>query len=275
MKLLLQPTSYEQMVANQAAVTGFIAGIDDLSVNVSFMCSDEELKKLMTQFADKEFFICLNKNYQNHDLPVLEKLLSKLKVTGILFYDLAIVHLNNQLNLQHNLIWHAEHFTTSFYPFAVLNDYQVKGMVLSLDMHYQEMIKISEEVNGITMLPVFGYYPIFNSIRHLASNYFTYFKQPKDISNLSLAVNDVRLPIIEEKNNTTILTSFLVDGSAIIKKLNKIDYGIVNGYQVDSKFLSVVFEKLKKQESLKGMADNLSDEIFYQQTTYRIKGDRK
>ncbi len=276
MKLLLQGDNYQQMVDNQVFLDGFIIGIDNLSINVSFMCAADEIKSFLKKFPDKEVFVILNKNYQNDDLMYLEKTLlqlSEVRVAGVLFYDLAVVYLNKTLNLNLNLIWHAEHFTTNHFTYSVYNNYQVVGMVLSLDMHFSEIKQISEKIKGITMLPIFGHYPIFNSIRRLGKNYFSFFELEKSLNDLFLQVDDFKLPIIDNKKGTAIYHPYLVDGSKIIKQLDEIDYGIINGYQVEDKKLMKVIKKIFNRQSLSGVINDLSENIFYQQTTYRIKGD--
>ncbi len=278
MKLLLQPDNYQQIVDNQAYLSGIIVGIDSLSVNVAFLCDEKAVAEIISSFPEQEVFVCLNKNYQNSDLSYLAevlKRLSKLAIAGILFYDFAVVNLNEELQLNHNLIWHAEHFTTNHYTFSVLSDYQVNGMVLSLDMPYTEMQTISAKTENVLFLPVFGYYPIFNSVRHLGKNYFAYFNLKVFNDEFYLWADGYKLLMIDDKNGTSIYHPALVDGSSIINELDKVDYGIINGFRIANEDLAAVIKQFYDGKKITGLVDNLSEEIFLQQTIYRLKGEKK
>ena len=73
----------------------FILGLKDFSIN--YLEFDlNEIKELLNNYKDIELFISLNGNYFNKDLKDLEKNIiafSKLPITSIIFYELAVLEI--------------------------------------------------------------------------------------------------------------------------------------------------------------------------------------
>ena len=81
----------------------FIIGLKDFSINYQEY-SIEEIRKLKEDYPNIEIFISINKNIFNSDLSLLEEKLielSKINITGVLFYDLSILSIvnRNKLNI--------------------------------------------------------------------------------------------------------------------------------------------------------------------------------
>ena len=111
-KTIVIPSNKEMI--NNISSDAILLGIKDLSVNMPFYITLDELKKIKTK---KEIFISLNKNFNNSELEVLKKTLLELNdldIKGVFFYDISIVNLKEKLNLKYDLVWNQEHMTTNY-----------------------------------------------------------------------------------------------------------------------------------------------------------------
>ncbi len=273
-KIVLIPDNQLQLEANIKKIDNFIIGIDKLTINVSFLCDLKNLIKIIENFPTKNFFIALNKNYQNKDLDDLKKtmkIISKYKVKGVLFYDLAVLQINETLNLKLNLIWHNEHYATNY---ATINAYlnnKVKGAVLSPDINLKEILEIRKKTKAALFVQVYGYHPIFNSVRNIIGNYLDFHNIKKNASNYYLRHENLFMPIIYQNEITTIYNSKLINGIKLINQLKKIDYWIINGFQLKSERLEKIIDSFINE---KQFDDNSSDEVFFKETKYFIKGEK-
>ena len=91
---------------------GFLLGIKNLSVNLPCSFTIEEVIEMMNQYPEKEFFISVNKNMHQEDLPLLKEVLLKLEempIKGIFYYDVSVVEYKQEYALKHDLVWNQEH----------------------------------------------------------------------------------------------------------------------------------------------------------------------
>ena len=72
-KTIVIPSNKEMI--NNISSDAILLGIKDLSVNMPFYITLDELKKIKTK---KEIFISLNKNFNNSEFEVLKKTLLEL-----------------------------------------------------------------------------------------------------------------------------------------------------------------------------------------------------
>ena len=115
---------------------GVIVGIKDLSVGVLEL-DVSEIKNI----NDKEVFVSINKNISNKELDYLKKVLlelNKINIKGVIFYDLAIPNLKEELNLKYDLIWNQCHHTTNSKTALFWANY-VEGVWISNDITLEEV----------------------------------------------------------------------------------------------------------------------------------------
>ena len=112
MKKLIIPKSIEEIKNLESYYDGIIVGIKNLSVNVNLYLTVDEINKLDNS---KEIFVALNKNMHNSDLELLEETMKSLKdISGILYYDAAVVAIYNELKPSYDLVWSQEHMSTNY-----------------------------------------------------------------------------------------------------------------------------------------------------------------
>ena len=176
-KILTLPSSMEEIKNTKKIVDGFIIGIKDMSVNCNFYIDMSDLSILNT-LTDKDIFINLNKNMHNNDLIKIKNILLELNnynIKGVLYYDIGVLNIYKNLDLNYDLVWAQEHLTTNYNTINYWNSFGVNYTYLSSDITEEEIIKIRENTKSKLMVNLFGYLPMFVSKRHIVKNYLEYF----------------------------------------------------------------------------------------------------
>lgn len=251
-------------------VDGFIFGLKDYSVNLPNYVSLNEIKNINT---DKEIFIAINKNIYSRELEELKNILKeldKLNIKGILFADTCLIMLKKKLNLNIDLVWSGEHLTTNYETINNWYDEGVKYTYLSSDITLREIKEIKENTNSILIVPIFGYIPIFTSLRHEVKNYLDNFNL-EDNSKLNYIEKEGKTyPIVDNKEGTVVYSNSVLNGYAEYLNLD-IDYVTINSFNIeDSEYINVL--KAFKEKKEKDLIFENSDKGFlYKETIYKVK----
>lgn len=285
-KLLVIPSSLEQIDKISNLADGFILCIEHLSINGNFYISINKLEQIVTKIKqyNKEVFVSINKNMFNDDLDYLENSLlkiDKMNIDGILYYDLSVLSLVKKLNLNLNLIWSQEHLTTNYLTCNYYEKQGVKGVYLSSEITLEEILKINKNTNLKTIVPIFGYLPMFNSKRHIVKNYLSHFNL-KDESKINyIEKENNNYPIIDNNLGTTVYDSHILNGinEYLILKKNNIDYVTLNSFNIDDEQFNEVLEMFNNVNSEnKEDFDKKINEMFnadkgflYKETIYKVK----
>ena len=283
MKLLIMPKSIDQIESLIEDIDGVIVGIKDLSINQPAYFTLDEIKKIneIIKNNGKEIFVSLNKNMFNKDLEILEYTLlqlDNLKLNGILYYDIAIVNFKKNLKLVTPLVWNQEHLTTNYLTSNFWYEYGAKYTMLSSEITIDEINEIALNANAKTMVPIFGYLPMFVSRRHLVKNYLDTFKI-KDDSNINYIEKEDKIYAIIDSNDGTIAYSNkCLNGINETLKLN-VDYIVLNSFNINNAtFKRVVSMYNIANESnvqeFKEEIDKMLDTdtgFLYKETVYEVK----
>ena len=235
----------------------FLIPLKDLSINYTNTFTIEEIKQV--QKLNKETFVIVNKNIENKELYLLEKTLKeldKLKLQGIIFYDIAVVQLKKELNLKTNLVWHQEHLSTNYSSVNYWYEKGAKYTYLSSEITKNEIEEIRKNTKAKLMINAYGFIPIFTSKRHLIDNYIDTFNL-KEKGN-TINKEGKKYNIKDEKNGTTVYTDYILN----IKEDINVDYYIYNSNMIDEeKFKQVLINNTEKEET----------GFLYKETIYKVK----
>lgn len=283
MKLLIMPKSIDQIESLIEDIDGVIVGIKDLSINQPAYFTLDEIKKIneIIKNNGKEIFVSLNKNMFNKDLEILEYTLlqlDNLKLNGILYYDIAIVNFKKNLKLVTPLVWNQEHLTTNYLTSNFWYEYGAKYTMLSSEITLDEINEIALNANAKTMVPIFGYLPMFVSRRHLVKNYLDTFKI-KDDSNINYIEKEDKIYAIIDSNDGTIAYSNkCLNGINETLKLN-VDYIVLNSFNINN----VTFKRVVSMYNIvnESNVQEFKEEIdkmletdtgfLYKETVYEVK----
>lgn len=283
MKLLIMPKSIDQIESLIEDIDGVIVGIKDLSINQPAYFTLDKIKKIneIIKNNGKEIFVSLNKNMFNKDLEILEYTLlqlDNLKLNGILYYDIAIVNFKKNLKLVTPLVWNQEHLTTNYLTSNFWYEYGAKYTMLSSEITIDEINEIALNANAKTMVPIFGYLPMFVSRRHLVKNYLDTFKI-KDDSNINYIEKEDKIYAIIDSNDGTIAYSNkCLNGINETLKLN-VDYIVLNSFNINNATFKRVVSMYNivnesNVQEFKEEIDKMLDTdtgFLYKETVYEVK----
>ena len=283
MKLLIMTKSIDKIESLIEDIDGVIVGIKDLSINQPAYFTLDEIKKIneIIKNNGKEIFVSLNKNMFNKDLEILEYTLlqlDNLKLNGILYYDIAIVNFKKNLKLVTPLVWNQEHLTTNYLTSNFWYEYGAKYTMLSSEITLDEINEIALNANAKTMVPIFGYLPMFVSRRHLVKNYLDTFKI-KDDSNINYIEKEDKIYAIIDSNDGTIAYSNkCLNGINETLKLN-VDYIVLNSFNINNATFKRVVSMYNivnesNVQEFKEEIDKMLDTdtgFLYKETVYEVK----
>ena len=264
----------------------FIVGLLNYSVNY-FELSIEEIEKLLNEHSNIELFIAINKNIFNDDLLDLEEklvYLNKIKIKGILFYDLSILSIVKRKKLNIDLIYGQTQMVVNYNIVNFYYDLGCKYSYLSSTITEDEIKEISLKTKSLLMALFIGHVKVSHSKRHLVSNYYKY----RDISNYSNIniINeknkDSKYYLIEDSKGTNILTYDILNGTdSFINLKDFLEYAILDNNLIDDdlfiKILKLYHDNLNSLiddddlvKEVKKIIGNY-DGFFHKKTIYKVK----
>jgi len=283
MKLLIMPSSIKQINEIIDNIDGVIVGLNKLCINMPVNFTKKEVFEIIDicNKNNKEIFISLNKNMFNSDLDYLKEILLELdkkEINGIMYYDIAIVNMKEELGLKTALVWNQEHLTTNYLTSNYWYDFGAKYTYLSSEITIEEINEIKEKASAKLMVTLFGYLPMFVSRRHLVKNYLDTFDLKDDSKINILEKEGNKYQIIDSEDGTVAYSSHILNG--ITEVLNtKVDYMVLNSFSIDDgKFKEVVYMfKTVTTDNVNDYKEKI-DSMFktnlgflYKETIYKVK----
>lgn len=278
-KLLIIPSNTN--IENTIEYTdGYLFGIRNMSVNMPCYIDLEELKKInkICLKNKKELFISLNKNFYSKELEELKRILKeidKLNIKGIFYADTALVNLKLDNFFETELVWSQEHLTTNFETINYWNKYGVNYTYVSSDVTLDEINEISLNSNSKLIVPIFGYFPIFTSKRHLVKNYLDAFKLVDDSKINYMKKESKKYPIVDNNDGTVVYSNNILNGYNEYKNFKNIDYVTLNSFNIEentfNKIVKYYKEKKVTEEDFEKLLKNLDKGFLYKETIYRVK----
>lgn len=270
---------------NYKGAKTLLFGLKDLSTYENEI-SLEELNK----YKDKEIYLALDKNMFNEDLPKLEeslKEIDKLNIKGILFYDLAVLHISKRLNLKTPLIWNQNFLVTNYKTCNFYEKQNIKGAVISGEITIEEIEQLAKNTKIDLYINAFGYQLMAISKRKLITNYFNHTKEKNQEKAHKMIEKENSYPIIENETCTKIYTKEVLNGIKYLNSLKQagIKYIILNDILLDEeKFNKVakIYEEalnknetdqelLEREKQIKNIINNTSTLFLDKKTIYKVK----
>jgi putative protease len=282
MKFTIIPKSIKSIEKyKKIGANAFIFALKDYSCGYEGYYSLDDIKKIKNDYKDIEIFVSLNKNFFNEELDNLKEILielDKLNIDGVLFYDMAVLSIRNNLNLNLPLVWNQTHMVTNYNTCNYYYDKGVNYGVLSKEITIDEINEINSKTKMKLMTNIFCYPLMSYTRRSLITNYFKAHKIDNNKSKYIIVNNDEEYIINEEENGTGIYHNKLLNGSDIITVLET-PYAILNDSFIDEKLFSKVLElyiKLynSKDDNIKKEIDDLVGDyraFFNTKTIYKVK----
>lgn len=281
-KKLIIPSNMKMIKRFKNKVDGYILSLDGLSVNAPYYFNLDEVLDIIKKNPDKEIFVSLNKNMHDSDLEVLKEVLLKLDKTnikGVVYYDISIVNIKEELGLELDLVWNQEHMTNNYFTINYWKEHGVNYTWLSNDITLKEIKEIEKNVSSRLMIELFGYVSIFTSYRHLVNNYLKTFNLKKK-EEYYIEKEGKSYSIVDDKNGTTVYSNNILNGLYESVELNNLDYIILNSYNIDEDCFEIVVElfnnandknKVEYKKIIENMFKNTDSGFLYKETVYKVK----
>ena len=286
MKLLIEPSNKNKLYLD--IVDGVILPLDDLAVESNIYFTLEEIEKISKNYNDVEIFVKINKNLMNNDIDKVRDILiklDKLKIKGIFFYDLDILQIQKELNLDVDLVWNQTHMVNNYKTCNYYFEKGVKYALLGKEITLDEIKEILEKSKIISMVEVVSRPSVAFSKRKLVSNYLK--NEGRALENkltIKEKITDTFYDVVEDKNGTSFYLNRIMNGTSIIKELfdNECSYIIFREYGLEDNFFQLIIDT--KKYILNGCLENdyndyvdkykiLGDDtnFFFKKTIYRVK----
>lgn len=281
MRLLIEVSNKNNLYLDN--VDGIILALDNYSVESIVSFSVSEIKEIKNN-TSKEIFVKINKNLMNDDIEKVKDILielDKIGITGVFFYDLAILELKKELNLKLDLVWNQTHMVNNYKTCDYYYSKGVKYALLGKEITLDEIIEIINKSKITSMVEVVSKPSVAFSKRKLITNYYKDLgKEKNDELIIHEKITDSNYHLIEDSNGTSFYLDIVTNGTGIIKELfeNNCQYIIFREFGVDS------FEELIK-DTKNYIVGNCIDEtyvskykklgdstnFFFKKTIYKVK----
>ena len=284
MKILIEPQSKDKLY--QDTIDGLILSLKEYAVQSPIYYTIEEIKQIREENPNIELFININKNLLNTDIEPLKELLlelDKLNITGIFYYDLALLKLKKDLNLKTDLVWSQTHMVNNYKTCNYYHSKGVKYALLGKEITLEEILEIIKNTTIIPMVEVVGLPSVAFSKRKLITNFYKDInKEPKEVLDVVEKVTNSVYELTEDNNGTSFFLKEVINGTSIIKDLydNNLQYIIMRGYGLEEELFNELL--IDTKEYIKNSCQDNSyvtkyeklgnnTNFFFKKTIYMVK----
>ncbi len=239
----------------------FLFPLKDFSIGFQNYYKIEDIPEGGYIFVNK---IMDNKNIENFK-EVLNNISSKIK--GIVFDDIGVLNILNNLNINMKKILFLNHFNCNYESINIYLNY-VDSVFISPDITFLEVKEILDKALKPLVVYTFGYINIMYSRRNLITNYNKYFKEDAKLHNYLEEINTKQKFIIKEEKEGTVIYPNKPFNGLELRGLENVLFEFINGvFLSDEEIIEIIKAK-----------DNLQDKYPYtylgkEQTIYKLKGE--
>ncbi len=281
MKLLIEKNTSN---FDNLKTDGIILSLKDYSVQSTIYYDLDEIKEIINKYPKLEVFIKMNKNIFNDEIDRLKEMLielNKLNIKGIFFYDLAILNIKQELNLDVDLVWDQSHMVNNYRTCDYYYNEGVKYALLGKEITLEEIKEIVEKSKITSIVEVVSTPAIAYSKRKLLTNYFKSInKDKKDTLEILEKVSNKYYIVKESNNGTSFYTKDIMNGTSIIKDLYSVNTPYIimreEGIPDFDELVNDTHEYIENEckdndyiEKYKKLGDNTN--FFFKETMYKVK----
>ena len=268
MKLLIECSSKEKLYVDKT--DGIILPLEGFSVESKCFFSMDEIKDIKEKYSCM-VFVKVNKNFMNEEIDDLKNVLQELNdcgIDGVFFYDLAVLELKNELNLQLPLIWNQTHMVNNY---KTCDYYYSKGVSYALvgkEITLEEIKEIVQNSKISVMVEVVSNPSVAFSKRKLITHYYQDLgKAKKNDMIIHERGTNQDYELFENKDGTSFFLDVVTNGTSIIKDLFDIDtpFIIMREYGLENIFSLLI------QDTMNYISTGCKDSSYVE--NYKMIGD--
>lgn len=248
-------------------IKSLIIGVTSLSIYPLELDIEDIIN--IAENTDKEIIIAMNKMIHNKDLEIVREVLNKVKTSNIkkiLFYDLGILNICKEMNIDKELILSQEHLNASSSSNTFYYNKGIASSFITSDITKDEVLEINSNTKMNIYYTVYGYLPIFYSRRYLITNYFKYIDKDMNDDTYYIFNNDMKY-MIKEYSYGSIIYSPIVNLINEIEEIKDIDNLVIDlSYIEDIDVIDKFINNEKEENTYTG--------FFNKKTIYKLKEDK-
>lgn len=214
-------------------------------------------------------YIIVNRVLDCEGIDEFKKIVTEIKgIKGLIFEDIGVYNVINDLNLDLELILFQNHFATNVHSVNFWLD-RVDSIFVSNEITKDEIKNITENASKEVVLHLFGYNQVMYSRRLLLSNWSEEFDIPNKSTNvLTDRATKVKFRAFENEYGTVMYSDKIFNGKTLLGFSN-VKYYYVNTMLVDhSHIMDFLTNELHSD-------DNEDDGFLNRETIYKLKERNK
>ena len=281
MKLLVEPSSLSSHSYEKA--DGVILALTGYSVESVCTFSMDEIRKIQKNYSG-EIFVKVNRNFFNEDIDGLKEILKELdamSISGVFFYDLAVLQIKKELSLSLPLIWNQTHMVNNYRTCDYYYDKGVSYALLGKEITLEEINEILDKSKITCMVEVVSRPSVAFSKRKLVSNYYSDLgeKGEKEVLVQEKVTGDF-YHVLEDHYGTCFFLDKITNGTSVVSSLyeHRCPYIIFREYGIDGfdELVEDTSEYIQgecKDSSYVSKYTKLGDStnFFFKKTIYKVK----
>ena len=247
----------------KAGVTAFLFGLSNYCVGYNTY-DLESIKNV--EVSNK--YLLINRVIDCDGIDKLKEILKDIgDIKGIVFEDIGVLNVINELGLDVEKILFQNHFGTNKDSINFWLD-KVDSVFVSNEITYDEIDYICKNVKGNVVLHLYGYNQVMYSRRLLLSNWSDRFNIEKKYTNvISDKATGIKFRALENDYGTVMYSENIFNGRRLLG-LDNVKYYYVNTTLVDH---DVIMDFLSGKDN----ADLEDDGFLDKETIYKLKGRDK
>lgn len=290
MNIIVKPTrNIEDYIDKR--ITYFLLPLKDYSVEYDSFYSLDEIKDIHNKYPNINIFVSMNKNIVNDDLDSVKSImkeLDSLNIKGIFFYDLALLKIKKDCNLNIDLVWTQTHMVANYNSCDYYYSQGVKYALLSKEITKDEIIEIINKSKINVIVELFTKPSIAFSKRKLVSHYFENYNMDKeDMLSINEKISDTNLIVKEDNNGVVFKKNSIINGFYILDDLldSGLDYILINEDFIEHDLFVKIIDNINyyisnyknenfdKEKFLEEQTRLLGEDsgFFFKKTIYRVK----
>ncbi len=265
MDILVTPSSIKDFEKYEEA-TIFLIGNSSFCEGYTYSYQMEEFDLAIKEAKrlNKKIYINVNKIFQEFELEQLNCFLKKIineEIDGIVYTDMAVYTIINELNKSELLIYASQTQIVNKYDAKYYLDLGIKKVLISKECDLKMLKNIINYVPKKTILFAHGYMQIFYSRRKLLENYALEYNLDVDklINKYDIKASEFTrgkpFPLFQDENGTIIFSDYVLCSAKYLKEL------IING--LDTIWLDGLFLPLEYQLDVLKMYYSISNNKEY------------
>ncbi len=244
----------------KAGIDAFLFALKGYSVGYNTY-SLEEIEKI--DVSNK--YILINRLLDSFEVDSLKDVLKNIKgIKGIVYEDIAIYMIAQELNLDVELIFFQNHFGTSLPEVNFWLD-RVDSMFISNEITKDEINGILDGVKKDVCLHLYGYNQVMYSRRLLLSNWSEEFDIPyKDTNVIVDKATKVKFRAMENEYGTVMYSEKIFNGKELLDSKH-VKYFYVNPIMIDHDMVMDFISNINHSSDLE------DDGFLHKETIYKLK----